>query len=70
MVIEWSGALLWLRLVAALLAEGDAPEIADQAEERAAVGARVSFRGALLPSAGTAYHGIVFVKFGHSQLRT
>jgi hypothetical protein len=69
-VIVYSGVLLRLTFVAAVLAEGNAPEIADQADEGPAVGTGVAFRGALLSSAGTADHGVVFLKFGHTQLRT
>jgi hypothetical protein len=64
MVIR-SGALLWLRLVTAFLAEGDSPEIADEADKRAALGAWISFGSALLPTAGPANHRVVFLKFGH-----
>ncbi len=57
---------MWrLRTFCAFAALGDAAEVADQADERPAIGAGISFRGPLLAAAGAAGHRIVLVKFGH-----
>ena len=48
-----------LAFARALPAEGDAAEVADQADERPAVGAGIAFGGTLLAAAGAAGHGIV-----------
>jgi hypothetical protein len=64
-----SNALLGFGLISAFTAESDPAEAADQTDEGAAFGARISFGGPLFSAAGPAGHGIVLVEFGHRGLR-
>src|SRR5215208_4511107 len=55
-----------LRLLGADAAVQHPAEVADEADERAAVAARVAFRRALLAPAGAADHRVSFVSLGHT----